>query len=311
MKMGDWRDTKWAFLDGKIIPIDKANLSIRTCLLHYGTGIFEGIRAYWDEEQEKMYIFRAKEHYERMISNAKIIAMDVEYTIEELIRISVELLKKENFRENTYIRPLAYYNSLNLMDKLTCDKYGFFIYTFPMGDILDKDKGLNVCVSSWTRLNDNMIAPRGKIAGTYVNLTLVLYDAKLSGYDDAIILTKNGYVAEGAGQNIVIVRKNKIISPPVTDDILEGITLDSVTTIVEEELGMSLERRHISRTELYQSEEIFYCGTGCQITPIISVDHRKIGDGKPGNNTKRIQDIFFNIVKGKNEKYKHWLTEVK
>jgi branched-chain amino acid aminotransferase len=308
--MGDWKDTKWAFLDGKFVPIDEANLNIRTCLLHYGAGVFEGIRAYWNEKQKKLYLFRAREHFERMSKSVKIIAMELQYQPEELVKISCELLKKENYQENTYVRPLAYYRSLNLLDKLTSDQYGFFIFCFPMADILDKDRGLNVCVSSWTRLNDNMIAPRGKIAGTYVNLTLVLYDAKLSGYDDAIILTRDGHVAEGAGQNIVIVRDNTFISPPVTDDILEGITLNSVTAIIQNELGMSIERRHIDRTELYISDEVFYVGTGCQITPIVTIDHRKIGDGKPGSLTRKIQDIFFSIVKGNNDKYKEWLTEV-
>jgi len=309
--MGDWQDTKWAFLDGKIIPIDEAKLDIRACLLHYGTGIFEGIRAYWNEEQKGMYIFRAKEHYERQISNAKIIAMDVQYTPEELIKVTVELLKRENFSENTYIRPLAYYNSPNLMDKLDCSKYGFLIFTFPMADLRDLNMGIDVCVSSWTRLNDNMIAPRGKIVGAYVNIALIIHEARLNGYDDALVLTKDGHIAEGAGQNLIIVRKNKIISPPVTDDILEGITLDSMTTLFEDELGMSIERRSIDRTEIYQCEEIFYCGTGMQVTPIISVDRRKIGDGKPGKYTRKIQRIFFDIVYGRNDKYMNWLTEVK
>ncbi len=308
--MGDWKDTKWAFLDGEIVPIEKANLNIRTCLLHYGTGVFEGIRAYWNEKKSKLYIFRGKEHFERMRRNTKIIAMDLPYSTDELITACSALLKMEKFRENTYIRPLAYYNSVNLMDKLTCDKYGFFIFCFPMGDILDKDNGLRVCVSSWTRISDNMIAPRGKIVGTYVNVSLALHEAKLNGYDDAILLTKDGIVAEGAGQNIVIFRNGKFISPPVSDDILEGITLDAVERIVHDEMGMTLERRSIGRTELYQSDEVFYCGTGCQVSPIVEVDHRAVGDGKPGKYTRKLQDIFFRIVKGEHEKYSHWLTEV-
>ena len=179
-----------------------------------------------------------------------------------------------------------------------------------MSSILDIEKGLDVCVSSWTRVKDNSISPRGKIVGSYVNISLVLHDAKLSGFDDAIILNENGYVSEGAGQNIVMVKNNKFISPRESDDILEGITLDSVETIVKDELGMSFERRSIGRTELYQAQELFFCGTGCQVAPIVSVDHRTVGDGKPGRYTREVQGLFFDIVRGKNSRYIEWLREV-
>ena len=256
--MGDWKDTKYAFLDGDIIPIGDACLNVRSTLLQYGAGLFEGIRAYWNSEKRCLYIFRGPEHYHRMIRNAKILAMNMPYTSKQLMEITVDLLKRENFREDTYIRPLAYYNSQNLLEKLLSDKYGFCIFSLPMSSISDIDKGLKVCVSSWTRVHDNAITPRGKIVGSYVNISLVLHDAKLSGYDDAIILNENGYVSEGAGQNIVMIKNRKFVSPRESDDILEGITLDSVETIVRDELGMSFERRAIGRTELYQAEELFF-----------------------------------------------------
>ena len=310
--MGDWQDTKWAFFNGKIIPINEANINIRTAAFQYGTGIFEGIRAYWNEEQKKMYIFRCVEHYERMIDNAKIIAMDIQYSAREIVSATVELLKKENFSEDTYIRPNAYYSSLRLLDKLDCDKYGFSIFTFPMGAFQDLDKGLNVIVSSWSSAGDNAIPPRGKICGRYVNISLVLLEAKKLGYDDAIILTGcEHHVSEGAGQNIIIFKKGKFITPPPCDNILEGITLDSISVIIKDELGMEIIERSIDRTELYLADEILYCGTGVQVPPIVSVDDRKIGDGKPGKYTREIQRIFFDIVRGKNDKYMNWLTEVK
>jgi branched-chain amino acid aminotransferase len=310
--MGDWTDTKWAFMNGKIIAIEDANVNIRTAAFQYGTGIFEGIRAYWNKERKKMYIFRAREHYERMINSAKIIAMDIPYSIDELVNATVELLKKENFTENTYIRPNAFYSSCRLLDKLDSDKYGFSIYTLPLGDFQDLDKGLRVIVSSWASAQDNSISPRGKICGRYVNISLVLLEAKKLGFDDAIILTgSDQHVSEGAGQNIVIFRKGKFITPPPYENILEGVTLDSVSTIITEEMDMEIVERPIDRTELYQSDEIFYCGTGVQIPPIVSVDNRAIGNGKPGNYTRKIQKIFFDIVHGKNEKYMQWLTEVK
>ena len=304
--------TKYAFFNGKIVPIEDANISVRTCVIHYGTGIFEGIRSYWNKEEKTGYIFRVMEHYERMIKNAKIIAMDIPYSAMELKAYTIELLKKEDFREDTYIRPLAYYASENILEKLNSSDYGFFIYAFPMHSILDDEKGLNVCVSSWTRLNDNMTAPRGKITGAYVNISLVNYEARQNGYDDGIILSQNGHVSEGGGQNFAIIRGNKLISPPVYDDILEGITLDSLETLINENnLGLKVERRSIDRTELYICDEALYCGTGAQVTPIVLIDKRKVGDGKVGKYTRALQKIFFDVVRGKNEKYKHWCTAVK
>ena len=303
--------TKYAFFNGKIVPIEDANISIRTCIIHYGTGIFEGIRAYWNEKTNKYYIFRVIEHYERMIKNAKIIAMEIQYSSEQLKQYTIDLLKKEDFREDTYIRPLAYYASENILEKLNSKEYGFFIYSFPMHAILDLEKGLEVCVSSWTRLNDNMTAPRGKICGGYVNISLVNYEAKQNGYDDGIILTSDGHVSEGGGQNLAIIRGNKFIAPPVSDDILEGITLDSLITIIkDQDLGLEVERRTIDRTELYICDEALYCGTGAQVTPIISIDRRKVGDGSIGEYTKKLQNIFFSIVRGNNKQYKQWCTEV-
>jgi branched-chain amino acid aminotransferase len=199
---------------------------------------------------------------------------------------------------------------VNLTDKLNSSDYGFCIYSYPLGDMFNKEDGIRVCVSSWTRINDNMIPPRGKITGTYVNLALVLYDARSSGYDDAIILTQDGHVAEGAGQNIVILRNGSFVSPPITEDVLEGITLDSVTQIIEKELSMTIERRRVDRTELYLSDEIFFCGTGCQITPVVAVDNRRIGTGEPGKLTRAVQKAFFEVVRGENAEYEQWLTPV-
>ncbi len=303
-------ETKYAFFNGEIINIDKANINIRSIILHYGIGVFEGIRSYWNKEENKGYLFRIREHYERMIKNAKIIAMDIPYSAEELINKTKELLTRENFRQDTYVRPLAYYASQNILEKLHSDKYGFFIFAFPMSSILNDESGLSVCVSSWTRINDNMTAPRGKIVGAYVNICLVNYEAKINGYDDGIILTQNGFVSEGAGQNVAIVRNNKIIAPPVYDDILEGITLDSIEKIAKEEIGIDVLRRSINRTELYIADEVFYLGTGAQVTPIISIDKRKIGTGRPGMITKKLHEKYFEIVRGKNDKYREWLTPV-
>jgi len=305
------QETKYAFFNGKIVPIGEANISIRTSVIHYGLGILEGIRSYWNEKEQKHYIFRVIEHYGRMIKNAKILAMDIPYSDEQLRNYTIELLKKENFREDTYIRPLAYYASENILEKLSSNDYGFFIYCFPMQAMLELDKGLNVCVSSWTRLNDNTTAPRGKIVGGYVNISLAHYEAEQNGYDGEVILTNDGHVSEGGGYNIAIIRGNKFIAPPVSDDILEGITLDSLVTIIENsDIGLEVERRSIDRTELYICDEAMYCGTGAQVAPIVSVDKRQVGNGKVGRFTKKLQDIFFEVVRGNNKDYINWCTPV-
>ncbi|MFC2145036.1 branched-chain amino acid transaminase [Actinomycetota bacterium] len=308
--MGGEEQTKYAFFNGKIIDIDDANINIRTIVLHYGIGLFEGIRYYWNPGQHKGYLFRVKEHYHRMIKNTKILAMDIPYTVDELTDITIELLKKEDFKQDTYVRPLAYYASQDILQKLNSTEYGFAIFSFPMQAILDKDKGLDVCVSSWTRLNDNMTAARGKIIGAYVNISLVNHEAKQNGYDDGLILTSDGHISEGGGQNVAIIRNGQIIAPPVSDDILEGITLASMEEFASRELGLELIRRSIDRTEIYIADEVFYLGTGAQITPIISVDKRKINDGNPGPITKKLQDLYFDIVRGENMKYGNWLTPV-
>lgn len=310
--MGDWKDTKWAFMDGKIVPINEANINIRTSAFQYGTSVFEGIRAYWNNDMEKLFLFRVKEHYERMINNAKILNMTVQYSADELVKSTIDLLKKENFKEDTYVRPNAYFASENLLSKLDNKDYGFSIFSFPMGAHHDLDKGSNVIISSWAASNDNSISPRGKIGGRYVNICLIILEYITLGYDDAIILSgSDQHVSEGAGQNIIIFRKGKFITPPPSDNILEGITLESISTIIRDELGMELIERSIDRTELYQSDEILFCGTGIQVTPVTIVDNRKIADGKPGKHTKEIQRLYFDIVRGKNDKYKKWLTEIK
>jgi len=308
--VGEKDQTKFVFFNGKITDIDKANINIRTIVLHYGIGLFEGIRYYWNKSQNRGYLFRIEEHYERMINNAKILAMDIQYSVDELTNITKKLLKKEDFRQDTYVRPLAYYSSQDILQKLNSTEYGFGIFSFPMQTILNKEEGLNVCFSSWTRLNDNVTAARGKIIGAYVNISLVNHEAKQNGYDDGLILTDSGHVSEGGGQNVAIVRNGKIISPPVYDDILEGITLTSLEEFAPEELGIEVIRRSIDRTEVYIADEVFYIGTGAQVAPIISVDKRKINDGRPGKITKKLQDIYFKIVRGENKKYRKWLTPV-
>ncbi len=300
---------EYVYFEGKIVPEDQAKISIKTNSLHYGTAVFEGIRAYYDKENDKMWGLFFKEHYQRLFQNMKVLNMEIEETIEDLIEITKELIIINKIKSDIYIRPLVYFSDLKISPKLIGYSAKIAIYTYPLGDYIDINSGIKAIVSSWTRLNDNMIPPRLKVAGAYVNSAFSKTEAILAGADEAIVLNKNGYVSEGSAENIFIVRNNKLITPPVSDDILEGITRNAIITIAKD-LGYDVEERHIARTELYVANEVFFCGTGAQVSPVVEIDHRKIGDGKPGKITKEIQSVYFDAVRGKIEKYSDWVVPI-
>ena len=302
---------KYAFFQSKIVPISEAKIDIRTNALQYGTAIFEGIRSYWNESEKNNYVFRMKEHFERLLKNANIMMIKIKYSCDELCDITLELLKKENYDEDSYIRPFAYNSNLKIGPKLIDVEQDLFIYTIPLGDYLDISKPNNVCVSSWSRIPDNCIPPRAKISGSYVNSALQKSEALLNGFDEAIVLTSNGHhVSEGSAMNLFMVKNGELLTPPVVDDILEGITRDSVIKIAYDELGLRTLERSIDRTELYTADELFFCGTGAQISPIGSVDKRPVGNGQMGKITKTLQELYFKIVKNEMSGYSHWCTKV-
>ena len=299
-----------AFFEGKIVPIEEAKISIKTNSFHYGTAVFEGIRAYWNEDEEQLYILAGREHYERLLKNARAMFMELPYTAEDLVEITKELLKQSGVREDIYIRPIVYFKDLKLTPKLVGYTPEIAIYLYPFGAYLDPEKGIRAKVSSWIRNDDNSIPSRYKIAGAYVNSALAKTEALMAGYDEAIMLNANGYVAEGSGENIFVVRNGVVATPGVNEHILEGITRALVIRILREDMGVEVVERPIARSELYIADEIFMTGTAAEVTPIVEVDNRKIGTGKVGEITKQLQKIFFNAVRGKVEKYKHLLTPV-
>lgn len=300
------------YFNGEFIPESEAKISIKTHAFQYGTGIFEGIRAYWNSDEKKILIFRMKEHYERLLRNAKILMLETDKTADELCKITVELIKKNKPATDTYIRPNLFKGGVtigpSLINKENKNPTFLTIYSIPLGDYVDIEKGLHVCVSSWVRVEDNALPPRGKIQGSYVNTALAKTDALFSGYDDAIVLTSDGHIAEGSAMNLFIIKNNKLITSNVSDNILEGITRDTIIEISKNELGLETLERKIDRTELYTCDEAFFCGTGAQVSPITMIDNRQIGDGKVGKISKRIQDLYFDVVKGKNKKYSSWCT---
>lgn len=301
---------KHAYFRGQFVPIEQAKVSIMTQAFNYGTGCFEGIRAYWNEAEEQLYIFRMAPHYERLLRSCKILMIQLPYTADELGDITVELLRREGYREDTYIRPLAYKGSEFVGVSLVGLEDHLAMFAVPFGRYIEKEEGANVCVSSWRRVDDNAIAPRGKICGSYVNAAFSKTEATLNGFDEAIVLDQYGHVSEGSAENLFIVRGGKLITSPVTENILEGITRDTIIQLAREELGLEVVERVIDRTELYVAEEAFFCGTGVQVVAIASIDHRPVGTGKLGPIVRRIRDLYFAVVRGQVPKYAGWLTPV-
>jgi branched-chain amino acid aminotransferase len=302
---------RYAFFEGKIIPIEQAKVDIRTNTLQYGTGVFEGIRSYWNQKTKTSYVFRMEDHYRRFMVNSKIMMIEIKYSLKELCDITMQLLRKESYTEDCYVRPFAYNSGLKIGPKLIGNKQNIFIYSIPLGDYLDTSKAISVCISSWERIPDNAIPPRVKISGSYVNAALQKTEALLNGYDEAIVLSNNGsHVSEGSAMNVFMVKGDTLITPPVTDDILEGITRDTIIKVAAESENIKVIERSIDRTELYTADELFFCGTGAQISPIGFVDKRPIGSGKMGPLTKKLQNLYFRIVKNEISKYSHWCSKV-
>ncbi len=299
-----------AYFEGKFVPIEQAKISVMTHGFNYGTGVFEGIRAYWNADHEQLYVLRLREHYERMLQSAKILMMQLKLTADEMSSLTVELLRREGYREDVYIRPLAYKANEIIGVRLHNLRDEFAIWTQPMGRYMDKEEGARVCVSSWRRNDDNSIPPRGKVTGSYVNSALIKTEAQLNGFDEAIVLNADGHVSEGSAENIFMLRGGKLVTPGATANILEGITRQGVMALAKDELGIETVERQIDRSELYLADEVFFCGTGVQIASIISVDHRPIGSGALGPVTAQLRDLYFKAVRGELPKYRHWCTPV-
>ncbi len=304
----------YAYYDGKIVKASDAKISVMTHAFMYGTSVFEGIRAYWNPEKEKLYMLKAREHYERLLKSCKILRIETNLSVDQMIEKTVELLKKNKPKSNTYIRPVWYKCAERIGPTLLAcsdDKEDdFLINTVDMGDYIDTSKGLSVCVSNWRRLSDNAIPARAKVGGSYVNTSMAKSSATLAGFDEAIFLTESGKVAEGSAMNLFIVRDGHLVTPAVTENILEGITRKFIIEIAEKEFGIKTMNRVVDRTELYVSDEAFFVGTGAQVSAITKIDHYDVGDGAIGSITKKLQDKYFDICHGKDDKYKDALIEI-
>ncbi len=297
-----------AFFKGELVPLKEANVNITTHAFNYGTAVFEGLRAYWNADHEELYIVQAEPHFARLVRSARILRIDVPFTAGELVSHTVSLLRANAFREDVYIRPLAYKSDAAIKVGLSGIASAFGMFAVPMGDYVPT-KGINVAVSSWRRISDNMIPSRAKVSGADVNAALSSDRAKLDGYDEAIMLGDDGQVSEASSSNLFMVRQGTLITPPITADILEGITRQVVMELAEE-LGIPQVVRPIDRTELYVADELFLCGTGVQLAGIISVDRRPIADGRTGPITQTIQQVYFDLVRGRSDRHCDFVTPV-
>lgn len=296
----------YVFFKGEIVPLSEAKLGVMTNFMHYGTAVFEGIRGNWNSEKKQLHLFRLKEHYERMRQGCQMLNIDLPYTVDKLCQITVEMVRKCDFHEDIYIRPLAYKSSESLgvrLHNLECD---FLVFAFPWGPYLDTDRA-RCCVSSWRFPSE---VPRAKLTGLYITNALAKTEATENGFDEAIMLTPDGYVAEGSGENIFLVVGDKLVTPASYDGILIGITRDTAIKLAQNELGIETIERHVNRIELYSVDECFLTGTAAHITPIAEIDRRKIGNGEIGDTTRKLQEIYSTVIRGNNRKYLNWCTAV-
>jgi branched-chain amino acid aminotransferase len=297
----------YAYFHKQFVPLSEAKISVMTHALHYGTALFEGIRGNWNAAQQQIYIFRMKEHYERLFNGCRVIKIDLPYTLDELCRITVELVAMCGFEEDVYIRPLAYKSSESLGVRLHDLDSDFLMFVIPWGPYLDVDKA-RCHVSTWRRPDDNVIPPQVKVAGIYVNNALAKTEAVSNNFDEAIMLSADGHVSEGSGENIFLAIAGKLVTPPHYQSILLGITRNTVIELAKKELGLETIERPIDRAELYIAQECFMTGTAAHITPIAEIDHRLVGNGEIGGITRKLQEIYAEVIRGNNPKYMHWCT---
>ena len=302
--------TAWAYFEGQIRPIDEARVSVRTHTFNYGTGAFGGLRGYWNSADEQLYVFRIEDHYRRFLNSGRILMAHVQETPADLVAITLDLLRREGWREDCYIRPILYKADEVIGVRLHDLRDAITIFSQPFGRYIQAEEGAKVCTSSWRRVDDTAIPPRGKLIGSYMNSALIKSEAVLNGFDEAIVLDQAGHVAEGSAENLFIVRNGTLITPPVQSNVLEGITRNTMMHLATHVLGVAVLEREIDRSEVYYADEAFFCGTGVQVAAIASVDHRPIGAGSIGPITTQLRDLFFRVVRGQEAGYSHWLTPV-
>lgn len=303
--------TKHAFFEGKIVPLSEAKINIATHGFLYGTAVFSGMRAYWNEEKKGLYLFRPYDHFRRLLESGRMMAMEIPYDEEGLIQLTIDLLKSDNYQQDVYLRPTIYKADMGIGVRLHNLRDELSIFTAPFEQYVKNDTNAHVTISSWRRVDDNSIPARGKVAGAYVNSALAKTDANRAGFDEALVLNADGHISEGSAMNIFMVRNGVLYTPPITDNILEGITRRSVMEVASKDLGIEIVERSIDRTEILIADEVFLTGTAAQIVAVTKIDYRPIGNGSMGPITTKLRAYYEDVVRAKTSKYASWNVEVK
>lgn len=299
-----------AYFHGKIVPYSEAKIGVATHALNYGTAVFGGLRGYWNEERKKVFVFRPLDHFQRFLNSCRLMCIDINHTPQSLTAILLDLLRRDGYQQDIYIRPLAYKADESIGVKLHGLVDDFTMFALPFGLYIKNDTAAHFTVSSWRRVDDNMIPARGKISGAYANSALIKTDAARAGFDDALVLTQEGHISEGSAMNVFMVRNGSLITPPATENILEGITRRTVMELAQNELKIPVVERPIDRTEIYICEELFMTGTAVQVTAVTQVDHRPVGTGVMGPVAAELRRLFDNIVHARDPRYAHWNLEI-
>jgi branched-chain amino acid aminotransferase len=301
---------RYAFFHGRIVPYSEARVGVLTHGLNYGTGVFSGMRGYWNAEEKELFVFRPEDHYRRFLESAKMLGMELPWNERELAATATDLLGTEGYREDCYVRSLAFYADETVGVRLHDLTAEVSIVAIPYGRYIDKEEGAHATISSWRRVDDNAIPARGKIVGAYVNSALAKSEAMRAGFDEAIVLSADGHISEGSAANFMLVRNGVVITPPITDNILEGITRRTVIELLERELRVPVQERSIDRSEIYVADEALFVGTGVQIVAITRVDHRPVGSGRIGPIAASVRDLYFRVVRGQHPEYRRWCVPV-
>lgn len=301
---------RYAIFHGKIVPYSEAKVGVATHGLNYGTGVFGGIRGYWNEDKKKLYVFRPLDHFRRFLNSCRLMCIELDQTPESLVQQLLDLLHTDVYQQNIYIRPLAYKGDESIGVKLHGLRDDFTMFAIPFELYIKQDDNAHFTVSSWRRVDDNMIPARGKITGAYANSALIKTDAVRAGFDDALVLTQEGHISEGSAMNIFMLRNGELVTPPATENILEGITRRTIMELAANELHLKVVERPIDRTEIYICDEIFMTGTAVQVTAVTRIDHRPVGTGVMGPVAGELRRLFADVVRAKVPRYSHWNLEV-
>jgi branched-chain amino acid aminotransferase len=298
-----------AYFEGAWVPMRDAKVSIMTHAFMYGTATFEGIRAYWNDEQQTLYGLKIREHVERLRQSCRMLLMKDVPSVDELTGLIVETARRNAFRQDAYIRPSFYKSTKAIGVRLHNLDNELYIVALPFGNYIDTEAGVRVMTSSWRRNADDALPARGKIVGGYVNMAFQKSEAELNGFDEAVVLTADGHVNEASAANLFVVRDGVALTPPVSDDLLEGVTRKALMEMLVNE-GIPVVERSIDRSELYVADEVLLCGTGVQVSPVIEVDHRPVGSGEIGPISRLVRDRYFDAVRGRLPEYSHWVTAI-